>query len=112
MDNILCKLAPAVVLSLPLIAWAQAGRDDPADPGLAAPALRYRSAFADYKPWQDNKPGDWRAVNDAVRDAATRGGAHSGHGMPAGARAPAPAPQASAPPLPDHAGHHPHGGKP
>ena len=113
MNNIVSRLAPAVALCLPLLALAQAARPDPADPKTPAPALRYQSAFADYKPWQDSKPGDWRAVNDTVRDAAAKGGAHAGHAMPATApaSAPAPAPSASAPAMP-HGGHHHHGGKP
>jgi hypothetical protein len=112
MNNLVFRLAPAVALCLPLLALAQAGRPDLADPKTPAPALRYQSAFADYKPWQDAKPGDWRAVNDTVRDAAAKGGAHAGHSMPAAApaSAPAPASKASSPAMP-HAGHHQHGGK-
>jgi hypothetical protein len=114
MNNILSRLAPAVALCLPLLAWPQAGQPDPADPKTAAPALRYQSAFADYKPWQDTKPADWRAVNDTVRDAAGKGGGHAAHAMPAKspASAPAPAPKASAPAMSGHGGHHKHGGKP
>jgi len=113
MNNILPRLAPAVALCLPLLALAQAVRPDLADPKTPAPALRYPSAFADYKPWQDAKPGDWRAVNDKVRDAAAKGGGHAGHAMPAAApaSAPAPAPKALVPAMPGHGGHHQHGGK-
>ena len=47
---------------------AQAAQLTP--PTLSArTALGYPSAFSDYKPWQDIKPADWRAVNDTVRDA-------------------------------------------
>jgi hypothetical protein len=112
MKSILSRLAPAVALCVPLFALAQAGRPDLADPKAAAPALRYRSAFADYKPWADTKLGDWRAVNDNVRDAVANGGAHAGHGMPANAPASAPAPKASAPAMPGHSGHRMHAGKP
>lgn len=103
-----------MALCLPLLASAQGARLDPADPQAAAPALRYRSAFADYKAWQDPRPGDWRTVNDTVRDAAADGGAHAGHATPAAApaAAAAPAPKASAPMPPAHGGHHHrHGGK-
>lgn len=87
-------VAMAAVMGLPLLAVAQA---NPADPGAAAPPMGYRSAFSDYKPWQDIKPADWRVVNDAVREAAATGGGHAGHGAaPAAASAPAPA-RASAP---------------
>ena len=118
------RLAPAVALCLPLLASAQAGRTDPTDARAPAPPLRYTSAFADYKPWQDIKPGDWRAVNDGVRAAASAGApnagqgghaGHAGHAAPASpAAAPAPAQKASAPApaTPGHAGHHGHGSKP
>jgi len=104
MNNILSRLAPAVALCLPLVAVAQPGRADPAGSQASAPALRYQSAFVDYKPWQDAKPGDWRALNDALQGNA---GDHAGHSMPS--TPPAPAPKASAP---AHGGHPMHGGKP
>jgi hypothetical protein len=109
MNNTFLRLAPSLALCLPLLALAQAGRPDPADPKASAPALRYQSAFADYKPWADTKPGDWRAVNDTVRDAAAKG-AHAGHGAGAAASA-APAPNASAPAMSAHGSHQHHGGK-
>jgi hypothetical protein len=110
MKNFLPRLAPAVALCLPLLALAQAGRTDPANARAPAPALRYQSAFADYKPWQDAKPGDWRALNDALQGTGASGG-HASHAMPSAppAAAPAPASKASAP---SHGGHHMQGGKP
>lgn len=110
MNKLVFRLARAVALCLPLLALA--GQPDPADPKTPAPVLRYQSAFVDYKPWQDSKPGDWRAVNDTVRDAAAQGGAHTGHAMPAAApaSAPAPASRASNPTMP-HGRHHQHGGE-
>lgn len=109
MNNFFSRLAPAAALCLPLLALAQARRADPADTKAPAPPLRYQSAFADYKPWQDAKTGDWRALNDALR-ATGAGGGHVGHTMPAAspAAASAPTPTASAPSLD---GHHMHGGK-
>jgi len=113
-------VATAALMGLPLMAAAQA---NPADPGAPAPALGYPSAFSDYKPWQEIKAADWRAVNDTVRDAAAKGGGHEGHGTAAApvptpasaavphaaprpaAPAPAPAPASQAP-----AGHQGHGG--
>ena len=111
MNNTFLRLVPAAALCLPLIALAQASRPDPADPKASAPTLRYQSAFANYKPWTDAKPGDWRAVNDTVRDAAAKDG-HAGHGT--GAAAPAvPTPKkASGPTMPAHGNHQHHGGKP
>lgn len=111
MNNFFSRLAPAAALCLPLLALAQAGRPDPADPKAAAPALRYQSVFADYKPWQDIKPGDWRAVNDNVRDGAAKGGDGAGQTMPAAAPALAPAPKASAAAMPAHGGRQMHGGR-
>lgn len=112
MNNTLFRLAPAVALCVPLLGLARDGRTDPAAPEATAPALRYQSAFADYKPWTDTRPGDWRAVNDNVRDAAAKGGAHAGHGAPAAApAASAPAQKASAPGMPEDGGHQHHGGK-
>lgn len=102
------RLAPALALGLPLLALAQPARPDPADPRASAPPLHYQSAFADYKPWQHTKPGDWRAVNDNVRDAGAKGGGHAGHAMPgapAGASAPAAKASSAA-----HGSHHQHGG--
>lgn len=90
-------VATAALMGLPLMAAAHA---NPADPGAPAPALGYPSAFSNYKPWQDIKPADWRAVNDTVRDAAAKGSGQGGHGT---APAPAPAPEAPA-------GHQGHGG--
>lgn len=110
MNMLFHRLAPALALCLPLLAAAQTGRTDPADPKAPAPALRYTSAFADYKAAQDIKLGDWRAVNARVRDAAGQGSGHAGHGAPAAAASPASAPvatpKASAPPAFGHT-HHP-----
>jgi len=113
MINLFSRLAPVAALCLPLLALAQPGRPDPADPTASAPALRYQSAFADYKPWQDLKPGDWRAVNDTVRDAAARGSGHAVHSMPSAppASASAPASKASDPAMRAREGHHKDGGK-
>jgi hypothetical protein len=111
------RRVPAVAFCLPLAALAQGGRADPADASASAPALRYQSAFSDYKPWQDLKPADWRSVNEKVRDAAASGGGHAGHNMmptpmPTPPAASAPAPKASAPAMPGHDAHRMHGGKP
>jgi hypothetical protein len=111
MNNFFHWLVPAAVLCAPVLALAQGGRADPADAKTVAPPLRYQSAFADYKVWQDTKPGDWRALNDSLN--AQGGSAHAGHAMPAPA-ASAPAASASKPampPTPPHGAHRMHGGK-
>lgn len=56
----------ALLACLPLLAAAQAS---PNQTPKAAPPLNYRSAFADYKPYKDEPPADWRKVNDAVAPA-------------------------------------------
>ena len=97
-----------LALCAPLLALAQVGGGDPADARAPAPPLRYQSAFADYKPWQDTKAGDWRALNDALWNTGA-GGGHAGHAMPPPpVAAPAPGPKASAP---SQGGHHMHGVK-
>lgn len=101
MNNPCSRLAAALALCLPLPATAQSGPPDAADPKAPAPALRYRSAFADYKPWQDTQPGNWRALNDAL--APTPASA-AGRG-PAAAL---PADKASAPAAAGHHGQHMH----
>ena len=98
MNNLLRWLAPAMALCIPLATLAQPATPDPGKPGATAPPLSYRSAFADYKPWQDTKPGDWKAMNDAVG----KSGGHS-MSMPMDA-ASAPMPAASKPSMPDHSG--------
>ena len=96
-----------MALCLPLLALAQASRPDPADPKVAAPVLRYQSAFADYKPWQDIKPGDWRELNENVAPKANRAAAgHSGHS----AAPTAPGGKTSAPAAPGPR-QHMHGGQ-
>ena len=110
MNSFFPRLAAFAALCLPLLALAQAARPDPADAKAPAPALRYTSAFADYKPWQETKPGDWRAVNDNVRQATAKSGGHVGHQMSPASPAAASAPLAK-PAAPAHGGHPTHGGK-
>lgn len=101
----LAAVLAGLTLGLPLLALAQ-GRPDPADPKVPTPALGHRSAFADYKAFQDLAPGDWRRLNDTVGSAGLKQGA-----APA-APAPVPAPAASAPghkmPMAPMPGHHQH----
>jgi hypothetical protein len=82
-------------------AWTATAQTVPtpasAPPAAKAEPLTYRSAFADYRPWQEPEPLAWRAANAS---AAALGG-HLGHvrgsvermqAMPV-----APAPQAAKP---------------
>lgn len=109
MKNTSCWLVTATCLALPVAAGAQ---PDPADPGTAAAALRYESAFSDYRPWQETPPGDWRAINDALRKEPVD---HAGHGAAPAPGAPAapaatPAPPRQAP-VPGQGAHPMHGGE-
>jgi hypothetical protein len=60
--------ALAVALAMLLLSFGQAST-----PG----SLRYQSAFADYKPYEDLATGNWRALNDTMRGA----GGEMAHGM-------------------------------
>jgi len=104
MKNVLSGLA----LCVPLAALAQASAPAAAPSTASAPGLRYQSVFADYKPWQDIKPGDWRQLNDNVAPKDGKSGGHAGHAMPSAASAPAPG---ASKPMPGHGAHHMHGGK-
>jgi hypothetical protein len=105
MNDLFRRPALALVLCLPLAAPAQIDAK-PAAGGASAPRLQYRSAFADYTPWQDIKPGDWRALNESVKGAGM-----AAHTM--GSMAPAAAPAAGSAALaPASPGHPMHGGRP
>ena len=112
MNNHSYRLSPAMALCLPLLASAQAGYADPTDPKAPAAPLRYTSAFADYKPWQDIKPGDWRVVNDNVRNPAAKAASHGQSSSAPAVAAPAPGPKASTPAMPGHGGHQMPGSRP
>ena len=101
-------LLAAIAIGLPLAAASEA---HPAENTSAVPALRYSSAFADYKPWQELEPGDWRAMNEALR---APGGGHAGDrpAPPATAAKPANADLAApqvAPAASGHGAHQMHG---
>ena len=88
------RTALAVALAMPLLALAQS-------PASAPPSSpQFRSAFADYKPYQDIPAGNWRALNDAVRDAD--GAMAHGMAMPpsVAVSAPASAPSKATPRAP------------
>lgn len=109
MKNHIKILLGVLSLGVPLWTAAQTTLSEPAAASSPAQAsdptrveLNYQSAFADYKPYQDIKPGDWRAANDAVSKAA---GGHSGSGMSMAAQ-----PSSAAPASP-HTGHKMGGGE-
>ncbi len=108
-----------VLTLVPLIAVAAAA---PEPVSASSSTLPYSSAFADYKPWREVQPGNWRALNAAASGdgMGAMTGMHemdsskSVPGMPPGSASAAPAiaqaasGAASAPP---HTGHHLHGGR-
>jgi hypothetical protein len=56
-------------------AFAQSeGKDDPRAPEARVPAVTYRSAFQDYRPYREQELASWRAVNEEV----ARVGGHVG----------------------------------
>lgn len=66
--------------SIPVLALAEhAIRPDPANPASPALPLAYESAFADYRPFQEQKPAPWKDVHTEVAESPATG-AHSGHG--------------------------------
>jgi hypothetical protein len=72
MNNLTRRAAPVMALWLAALGGALAQGGTAPQPAASAP-LPYRSAFADYKPWQDTKAGDWRALNDAVKGESMSG---------------------------------------
>ncbi len=63
----LCAAFVALASWVP-VAGAQ-NTPDPADPAVAVPAAKYRSAFEGYRKMGDEPVADWRASNDAVAKA-------------------------------------------
>lgn len=112
MNNFFKGLVPAVALSLPLLAGAESS----VEAGRTKPSTQpppFQSAFADYKPWQDIKPGNWRQLNDALWPATGGASEHAGHvGAPPSQSAPPMAPKSSVPATtPGDPERHTHGGK-
>ncbi|KAB0579053.1 hypothetical protein F7Q92_15325 [Ideonella dechloratans] len=97
---------------VPMLAIAQ-----PAEPTKPAAQLKYTSAFADYKPFKDLEPGDWRALNHAVGAAAAKQGVQPSQASQAAPAAAPPATPNAAMPAHDMKsmpgmGHPMQGGKP
>jgi len=96
-------------LSLALAAGAQSRADDPTNPAAVVPPLRYQSAFDGYRPLGDVAIGNWRGVNDRVREAAEHAARGAGSAPPSASSSPAtPLPKTA--PAPGSREHH--GGKP
>ena len=140
MNLFILRVTPVLAFCLAPVAPAFAGAADPTQAVPSASLPAYRSAFSEYKPFKEDKPGDWRALNDAVKDegmadmpAMGKGheggmpglGKTPGHAMPmampkdgaaaGSAKAGAPAAAASMPAMkgvPEHSMHGMPGGKP
>lgn len=72
-------LALCATLS-PALVYAQAtARANAADAAVTTPKFEYRSAFTDYRAWNDDPAGSWQALNAE----AGRLGGHAGQLAPA-----------------------------
>lgn len=112
MTTLLLRLVPTLALCSLWVAQAQAGGSEPVASHAQHPALVYTSAFTDYKPWRELKTGDWRAVNETVREAGLKAGSHAtGHGAPTPLSTDAVTAQASMPAAPLQGDHTMHGAK-
>ena len=116
MQNNLPAWGFALAACVPHFATAQA---DKGELPKATSQLTYKSAFADYKPYQDAPLANWRALNDNVVGAPGGASGHAGHsmgGMKGMEMSPTPAaPASAAMPVktsPTHEGHPKPGGKP
>src|SRR4051794_16166378 len=69
------RMVSAIALCVASSHWAHADKRDPTLV-TGGPTPTYRSAFEGYKSWQDVKPGDWRELNDAVRQGGMPGMGH------------------------------------
>ena len=109
-------MACAIAFAVPHVVAAQANPPENPSAATTASQLTYESAFQDYRPYEDVPVADWRQVNGTVRQAATKGGGHGGHGAPdsngpegsAASKEAAPPPPA---PAQQHMGHGMHGGQ-
>lgn len=77
-------LAAVTVLSAGAAQAQEIRRPDPTDAGEKVPPVEYGSAFADYRPYGDEKLVPWRESNEAVR----RGGHEGRAAQPAEAARP------------------------
>lgn len=81
-------MKPLIVVAAACFASASvaqpAARPDALDPSARVPPVAYRSVFSDYRPFAEQEPASWRALNEEVR----RLGGHGGH-VPKPAQKPA-----------------------
>ncbi|MDB5768978.1 MAG: hypothetical protein JWQ61_3792 [Collimonas fungivorans] len=78
----------AAVALLPLAAGAQTKAEDPQDPQAATAGAPYKSAFADYKSYQDPELQSWKKSNaDVARPDTMAGNSSAVPAPPAGPHA-------------------------
>ena len=90
--------AALVALATATAAGQETPRPDPADPRVKVPGVEYRSAFAGFRPFAEEKVAPWRESNEAAKDARSHGG-----DAPPSAEKSRPAPKP--PPGGEHGGH-------
>lgn len=85
-------LFSALLLAAALASPAVRAADAAANANTRVPEARYDSAFTGYRPYREQAPAQWRAVNDEVHKAGGHigifGGAHGHHGAKPAAAAP------------------------
>jgi hypothetical protein len=59
---------------LPALVHATTALPDPADAAASVPAVSVPSAFADYRPYRDQKAPGWQEVNRAVTSSSGMAG--------------------------------------
>ena len=99
------------IIPLAAAASGTAAQQQATDPAAKAPAIRYESAFGDYRPHRDEKLAPWREVNDEVGRIGGHvglfrgaGGKHPGSSRPAAGQPPERG-ATKAPASGGHAGH-------
>ena len=78
MQNKLPAWGVALATCAPFLAAAQPYK---IEPPKTTPQLTYKSAFADYKPYQDAPLANWRELNDKVAGVPGGASGHAGHSM-------------------------------
>lgn len=80
--NAILWLGAFAGLAFATLATAESRSENPLQPDAPAAPLRYESAFDRYRPLGDSGVGNWRQVNDRVRDAAASASGQHGSQAP------------------------------
>lgn len=68
-----------MLLSSTTVLAQETKHSDPTDPAALVPAIKYESAFSDYRPFQEQKVAPWKQVLDEVTGIVGADG-HAEHG--------------------------------